>query len=73
MDIQFYLKRPGADTPTSIFARIIYEAGALKYYLPEKIQPCYWNKKTHGIIKGKDFPEYSEFNARLDNIEQVIK
>jgi integrase len=74
MDIQFYLKRPGADTPTSIFARIIYETGTLKYYLPEKIHPEYWNTRTHRAIKApKDFPEYSEFNDRLDNIEQVIK
>ncbi|MET7001072.1 site-specific integrase [Chitinophaga defluvii] len=74
MEIKLYLKRPDAGAPTSIFARITYEAATLKYYLPENIHPSYWSKKTHRAIKApKDFPEYSEFNARLDSIEQIIK
>jgi hypothetical protein len=74
MEIKFYLKRPGSDKPTTIFARIITDGGKYKYYLPENVHPNNWNKKTHRAIKAlKDFPEYPEFNARLDHIEQVIK
>ncbi|HVI43497.1 MAG TPA: site-specific integrase [Chitinophaga sp.] len=73
MEIKLYLKRPEATTPTGIFARITYEHGRFKYYLPEKINPAYWNPKTHRTVKSKDFPEFSEFNDRLDNIEKIIK
>lgn len=73
MDIKLYLKRPDAKAETSIFARITYEAGPFKYYLPEKIKPQYWNNNLQRAARVKDFPEYSEFNARLDNLEKVIK
>lgn len=73
MDVRLYLKRPGAKDATSIFARISYTGGPLKYYLPEKISPAYWNKTTQRANRSKDFPEYPEFNAHLDNLEQTIK
>jgi len=73
MDVRLYLKRPGAKDATSIFARISYTGGPLKYYLPEKISPAYWNKTTQRANRSKDFPEYPEFNTRLDNLEQTIK
>jgi integrase len=73
MDVRLYLKRPEAKEATSIFARISYMGGPLKYYLPEKINPAYWNKATQRSNRSKDFPEYPEFNARLDNLEQTIK
>ena len=73
MDIKLYLKRPDAKAETSIFARITYEAGPFKYYLPEKIKPQYWNNNLQRASRVKDFPEYSEFNARLDNLEKEIK
>lgn len=73
MDLQFYLKRPDATIVTTIFARITYEGGKLKYYVPEKINPQHWNPDTHKARETKKFPEFSEFNARLDNIAQTIK
>ena len=38
-----------------------------------KKKPQYWNNKAQRAARVKDFPEYSEFNARLDNLEMVIK
>lgn len=73
MDIRFYLKRPDAKQVTAIFARITYEAGQLKYYLPEKINPAYWNSATQRAVQSKRFPEYPEFNARIDTLEQTIR
>lgn len=73
MDIRFYLKRPDAKQETAIFARITYEAGPLKYYLPEKISPGNWNPSSQRAVQSKRFPEYPEFNARIDTIEQTIR
>jgi integrase len=73
MEVALYLKRPEAKTETSIFARISYEGNRLKYYLPEKIHPTFWNKKTHRAKETQKFREYPEFNARLDKIEADIK
>ncbi|SEW27049.1 site-specific integrase [Chitinophaga arvensicola] len=73
MDIQFYLKRPDAKAHTSIFARITYEAGTCKFYTTESINPVYWNPDTHQAAQTRKFPEYPEFNARLENIRQIIK
>ncbi len=73
MTIQLYLKRPKATEYTAIYARIRYEDGELKYYLPEQIQPNFWSPKEHRARSTRQFPEYPEFNARLDTCEQLIK
>jgi len=72
MEVSFYLKRPNEKGETVIFARISY-GERLKYYLPEKIKPINWNSATHRAKESKKFPEYPEFNSRLDNIEKEIK
>ncbi|SHF53896.1 Site-specific recombinase XerD [Flavisolibacter ginsengisoli DSM 18119] len=74
MYVSFYLKRTSSKNPTAIFARISYGSDmGLKYYLPESIHPVYWNKTTHRAKETVKFPEYPEFNARLDNISARIK
>lgn len=46
----------------------------LKYYLSESLQTAYWNTITQRALKGnRAFPEYPEFNARLDIPEHTIK
>jgi len=72
MEISFYLKSSSTLTKTSIFARISYEGNQIKYYPSEKINPKYWDKETHRASKKKTFPEYPEFNTRLNNIEADI-
>jgi integrase len=62
--------------PTAIFARISYGADkALKYYTDETILPKYWNSATkpHRVKETSKFPEYPEFNNRLNAIEAAIK
>jgi len=74
MYVSYYLKRTDSKTPTAIFARICYGAGdRLKYYLPESIHPAFWSKTTQRAKETVKFPEYPEFNARLDNISVKIK
>ncbi|MET6998706.1 site-specific integrase [Chitinophaga defluvii] len=73
MEIKFYLKRP-KDTESTIFANISYEGKTLRYYLSERIPTVCWNKATQRALKmPKDFPEYPEFNARLDFLDHTIK
>lgn len=65
MYISLYLKRPEATSETSIFARICYSGNKLKYYLSEKINPHYWNKKTNRAKESKNFREYPELITAL--------
>lgn len=76
MKVSFYLARPESTSPTVIFCRICYEGYQLKYYTPESILPKFWNNskgKPHRAKETTKFPEYPEFNRRLDNIESLIK
>jgi len=72
MEISFYLKRPQAETETSIFARISYEGYQLKYYISEKINPKHWNKAAQKAKQSDKFKEYPEFNQRLKDITSDI-
>ncbi len=77
--VKFYLKRPGANEETAIFFLLNYGAYEivsekkkylpLKYYTDESIHPDFWNSKTGKVKESKKFPEYPEFNARLQDIE----
>ncbi len=58
---------------TSIYARICYSGFKFKYYIPENINPKYWNKETQRAKQTGKFKEHSEFNARLNNIESDIR
>ncbi len=85
MKVSFYLARPTITNTdgekitnpnqTVIFARICYSGYKMVYYTPESIHPKYWNgtAKPHRAVKTAKFPEYPEFNRRLDNIEVAIK
>ncbi|MFL5739874.1 MAG: site-specific integrase [Flavisolibacter sp.] len=68
MTVSFFLTRPRAVAETSIFARISYSGHKLKYYIPEKINPKFWNKDNQRAKQSDKFREYPEFNARLNNI-----
>src|ERR1035437_2742217 len=79
--IKFDLK-DSKQLETAIFARISYgatEASAekkeyiqLKYYIAKSINPSFWNPTTNRAKGTKDFPEYPEFNSRLNIIESTI-
>ena len=79
--IKFYLK-DSKQPETAIYARISYGAAMsdtdskeyinLKYYIAKSINPAFWNPKTNRAKGTKEFPEYPEFNSRLDIIESTI-
>ena len=42
-----------------------YQYKRFKYSTGEKIDPKFWNKKNHRAKETRKFPQYPEFNARL--------
>jgi integrase len=72
MEVNFYLKRP-KESETAIYASIFWDEKRIKYYISESIQPKHWNKAAKRVRETSKFPEYPEFNTRLDNIEAGIK
>ena len=73
MTVSFYLKRPTAETETSIFALIFYNRQKLKYYTPEKILPKFWSTENQRAKQTERFKEYPEFNQRLTDFAATIK
>jgi len=81
-NVSFYLK--DSKKPSSlIFARFSFnyfeidENGKkvfkfLKYSTGETINPKFWDNETQRAIETKKFPEYPEFNQRLDTLKTAI-
>lgn len=80
----FFLKDTKSLTPTLInlvfqFAHKEYGANGkakyrfFKYSTGEKILPSLWNKDKYRVKETNKFPEYPEFNSRLDKIESSVK
>lgn len=77
--LKFYLKRPKSKEETSIYFMLNFGSFEmiggkkkylpLKYYTTESVNPKYWNFEKGRITETKKFPQYPEFNARLDDIE----
>lgn len=74
----FYLKDKHSNKETPIFLYVRWDKNLLKFYIQESIKPKYWqtDKTTENyqrVIRTKDFPEYPEFNTRLDDIISTVK
>lgn len=69
---KFILKEPNSKTDTLIYLIYNYQYTRFKYSTCEKINPKLWNKNDQRVKGSKNFPEYPEFNARLDKIENGI-
>lgn len=68
MEVSFYLKRPNGKESSAIYARICYHSIQLKYYPSMKINPKFWNKTKERAKETNDFPNYKNFNKKLNNI-----
>ncbi len=68
MAITFNLKRLNGPNPSSIYARYLYSGHEVKYYLNESIPPKFWDSKNHRVKKSRQFPQYVEINALLNNL-----
>lgn len=69
---RFKLKEPNSKSETLIYLQFYYQYKEFKYSTGEKIHPKFWNKELQRVKNTKNFPEYPEFNARLDKIENAI-
>jgi integrase len=74
----FYLKDKHSNKETPIFLYVRWDKKLLKFYIQESINPKYWqiDKKKENYqraIRTKDFPEYPEFNTRLDEVIGTVK
>lgn len=73
MAITFNLKRPKSKIPTSIYARYIYSGHEVKYYLKESINPRFWDFIKQRARKTREFPQYLELNALINNLKTRLE
>ena len=79
--LKFYLNKPKSKEKTSILFRLSYGAYEIvnggkkysnfRYFTSESIDPAYWNPKTGRAKETKKYPQFPEFNARLQSIEDT--
>lgn len=80
--VRFYLK-DSASVEKPIYAQLSFKYfitsennkkvfKKFRYYFGETINPKYWDDKNQRVRETKEFPEYPEFNTRLDSIASVI-
>lgn len=64
----FFLKEPKSENDTLIYLLFWFNNKRLKYSTGEKINPTFWNPKSYRAKESQKFPEYPEFNSRLDKM-----
>lgn len=69
---KFILKEPKSKEETLIYMLFRYQYKRFKYSTGEKILPKFWNIDKQRAKETKQFREYPEFNARLNNFETAI-
>ena len=69
---KFILKEPNSKTESLIYMVYNYQYKRFKYSTGEKVNPKFWNVKTQRAKESKQFPEYPEFNTRLNTLENGI-
>jgi integrase len=67
-EVNFFLKKPKSEDETLIYLFLSYNNKRLKYSTGEKIDPVYWDSENQKVKGTKKFPEYPEFNSRLNSI-----
>lgn len=70
--VKFILKEPNSKDETLIYLIYNYQYNRFKYSTREKINPKFWNPKSQRAKESKNFPEYPEFNSRLDSFENGL-
>ena len=69
----FVLKEPKSKSETLIYLYLRFNNDRVRYTFNEKILPEYWNFNTRRAKETKKFPQYPEFNSRLNYIEDIAK
>lgn len=71
-EAKFVLKEPNSKNKTLVYLFYNYNKQRLKYSTGEKIYPRFWNATKQRAKETAQYPEFSEFNQRLNNIESAI-
>ncbi|MFJ1474634.1 site-specific integrase [Capnocytophaga cynodegmi] len=71
-EAKFILKEPNSKKKTLVYLFYNYNNQRLKFSTGEKINPKYWNQVKQRARESSQFPEYPEFNQRLNNIETAV-
>lgn len=70
--VRFYLKNPTTNKNFTgeqhIFLNFFYNQKRLRYYTGQKILPKFWNDDKLRAKETKQFPQYPDLNAMLDNL-----
>jgi integrase len=69
----FVLKEPTSKEETLVYMLFRFNNKRLKFSTGEKILPKYWNPEKQRAKETKQFSDFAEFNARLNNCESSIK
>lgn len=72
-EARFVLKEPNSSEKTLVNLFYNFNNQRLKYSTGEKINPKFWNPKKQRAKENSQFPEFPEFNQRLNNIETAIQ
>lgn len=70
--VKFILKEPSSKKETLVYLIFNYQYKRFKYSTSEKINPVFWNLKSNRAKESKRFPQYPEFNSRLDILENAL-
>nr|WP_315253292.1 site-specific integrase [uncultured Flavobacterium sp.] len=70
--VRFKLKEPNSKDDTLVYLMCYYQYKEFKCSTGERINPKYWNPKSQRAKETRQFPEYPEFNTRLDKFENAI-
>ncbi len=71
--VTFILKKPTSKEETPLFLVFRYKEERVKIAIYDRIHPEFWDKTKQRAKSSKKFPEYPEFNSRLDDIESRAK
>jgi hypothetical protein len=77
-DFNFNLRKKSSKTETPVNLIIRFNKNKLTYSTFEKINPKFWQddpakRRYQRALETKAFPEFPEFNLRLDKIEALAK
>jgi integrase len=71
--VTFVLKQPRSDKETPVFVIFWLGRNRLKLATHEKIRPSLWDQGLQRAKKSRrEFPEFVDFNQRLDNIQNAL-
>lgn len=70
--VTFVLKEPKSVDQTLVYLLFRFNGSQLKYSTSQKINPKFWNPEKQRAKETRQFPEYSEFNTLLNNIESCV-